>query len=833
MRKINYSLMIFIFMIIINITGISTGQISNGSESDLPTSIAIQPPGMNISPSGVMSNPVTINGLDNFALGTDFGEPYIATNPRDPLNSICAFNINNYYYTLDGFNWTKITVSFPGYGVLGDPVVTFDSLGNAYYVQLYQNGGTYGICISKSTNKGVTWSATYNVASTTVGLSDKEWLTADMTAGPYSNNLYVGWRQFGASGMRVVRSTDRGVTWSSPQSFTGGQGAYVAVGANGGVQGGSVYFAAKNGSSIIVNRSTDGGATFLPQVVATTYQSGGTICSGRYTFKNCIRISDFPTMAADNSYTSTRGNVYIVYSRNPGTADVSDINLVRSTDYGISWSTPVRVNDDATTTDQVLPAISVDSKTGRVYIVWYDSRVDPSNNLLTRIYGTVSTDGGLTFAPNTAVSNADFNPNNMAVSQGTGEARYMGDYFGVSAIGNTSYVVWMDGRNNSLGSYTGYYPDFGMTVSSNQLNVGNNDSVKVSVKIPIINGPFNQRVKFSASLDSLPTSGNISFAFQNGKDSISTYPDSVTLVIKTSGTIPARAYNINVKGIGTNGPPVHIRKISLQVNSAQLTIGTNRPGIAEFKINGVTYNQQQQVIYPLGTNVTVQAVSPRIIGITQYVYKNWSDGGDTTHNITINSNLNLLATYKVQYRLTLSSAQGTTFGGGIYYDSGSAVTFGVNSRVVNNGGTLYYFRGWNGSGLGSYTSADSTGIDTAVTINSYNNAIVQTARWTTTVGVTNIGTEIPTVYSLFQNYPNPFNPSTTINFSIPKNGLVKIKVYDMTGKEVAVLVNEFKPAGNYKVDFSEREYGSLASGVYYYKIESNEFTDIKKMILIK
>jgi hypothetical protein len=74
---------------------------------------------------------------------------------------------------------------------LGDPVVTFDSIGNCYYAQLYQNGGTYGICVAKSTNKGVSFTATYNVASTSVGLSDKEWITADMTNGPNSNNLYV------------------------------------------------------------------------------------------------------------------------------------------------------------------------------------------------------------------------------------------------------------------------------------------------------------------------------------------------------------------------------------------------------------------------------------------------------------------------------------------------------------------------------------------------------------------------------------------------------------------------------------------------------------------
>ncbi|MBK8550061.1 MAG: S8 family serine peptidase [Ignavibacteria bacterium] len=89
---------------------------------------------------------------------------------------------------------------------------------------------------------------------------------------------------------------------------------------------------------------------------------------------------------------------------------------------------------------------------------------------------------------------------------------------------------------------------------------------------------------------------------------------------------------------------------------------------------------------------------------------------------------------------------------------------------------------------------------------------------------------IPKTYSLSQNYPNPFNPTTKINFSIPKQGIVTLKIYDVLGKEVMTLVNETKAAGNYEVEFTG---SSLASGAYFYRIESGEFTDIKRMILLK
>jgi len=92
----------------------------------------------------------------------------------------------------------------------------------------------------------------------------------------------------------------------------------------------------------------------------------------------------------------------------------------------------------------------------------------------------------------------------------------------------------------------------------------------------------------------------------------------------------------------------------------------------------------------------------------------------------------------------------------------------------------------------------------------------------------NVG--IPVKYDLSQNYPNPFNPSTKINFDIPVDGKVSMKLYDMSGREVANLVNEFKVAGYYSINFSA---SNLASGVYFYRLTAGEFTATKKMMLIK
>lgn len=89
---------------------------------------------------------------------------------------------------------------------------------------------------------------------------------------------------------------------------------------------------------------------------------------------------------------------------------------------------------------------------------------------------------------------------------------------------------------------------------------------------------------------------------------------------------------------------------------------------------------------------------------------------------------------------------------------------------------------------------------------------------------------IPTEYLLSQNYPNPFNPVTHIKFSLPKDGYVNLKVYDMLGNEVAVFVNGFLKAGTYN---AEVDGSGWASGVYFYKLSANEFTETKKMMLVK
>jgi hypothetical protein len=88
----------------------------------------------------------------------------------------------------------------------------------------------------------------------------------------------------------------------------------------------------------------------------------------------------------------------------------------------------------------------------------------------------------------------------------------------------------------------------------------------------------------------------------------------------------------------------------------------------------------------------------------------------------------------------------------------------------------------------------------------------------------------PNVFELHQNYPNPFNPSTIISFSLPKAGITTLKIYDVLGREITTLVNEFKNAGVYTYEFNA---GNLSSGIYIYSLQSSDNLITKKMLMVK
>ncbi len=171
------------------------------------------------------------------------------------------------------------------------------------------------------------------------------------------------------------------------------------------------------------------------------------------------------------------------------------------------------------------------------------------------------------------------------------------------------------------------------------------------------------------------------------------------------------------------------------------------------------------------------------------------------------------------------------------YDGTNVIVYRNGTLVSTNPRTITMPTG-TGFFVGGYTSG--TGLsgkmdEFRLIRRAYTPAEV-TASWNSDfggcglVGIEPVGNVMPETYKLSQNYPNPFNPTTNIKFSIPTSGNVKLVVFDVLGREVTTLVNEMKTAGNYVVDFDA---SSLSSGVYFYTLESGNFTQTKKMLLVK
>ncbi len=166
------------------------------------------------------------------------------------------------------------------------------------------------------------------------------------------------------------------------------------------------------------------------------------------------------------------------------------------------------------------------------------------------------------------------------------------------------------------------------------------------------------------------------------------------------------------------------------------------------------------------------------------------------------------------------SKNGTTIGSGLLDVSAAASSYTPFSVNIKYAGSdvpdtcnIYFVIAWK---------------DTSQSGHSGSYALIDNLSLSAVTGVAQANQ--PISYKLYQNYPNPFNPSTTIEYQIPRQSFVKLKVYDVLGNEVSELVNREEQAGNYKVNFDASK---LSSGVYFYELQAGSFTQVKKLILTK
>jgi hypothetical protein len=438
-----------------------------------PTGDEIPPPSVGPPAFPVINGiPDTPDVLITTVTDRTITENSIFVSPLDDQIVLCANNSSDWpvtqifgtqvgWSTDGGVTWTSQNEGPGGFRNKGDPAAVINLSGHFIvgYITSQRGQG-----VSISTDTGASWShvTVATVPDTMFDLLDKNHLTVDNVASsPYQGNLYSAWTEFidgGPNEDQVVISTssDGGSTWSTPEDISSGlgagshnQGVNIQTGPNGEVYATWAVYDIWPADEVAIGftSSMDGGASWAAESRILTSILG--IRSTTLPNENS-RANSYPTMAVDVSGGPRNGWIYIFWT-NQGVPGVNsgdaDIYMIRSTDGGASWSTPVRVNDDATTNAQWFPWATCNPTTGDLYVIFYDRRDDPGD-LLTTAYVACSSDGGSTW-DNFRVGDAQFTPGTIPGFM----YNYMGDYLGIAARGCHVYPHWSDDRSGVFTAY--------------------------------------------------------------------------------------------------------------------------------------------------------------------------------------------------------------------------------------------------------------------------------------------------------------------------------------------------------------------------------------------
>jgi len=398
-------------------------EVPNDQYVPVPRDTQRTTPGGRYERDGYVSVQVNVNAFGQNIVGDAANEPTIAVDPNDHSRMVIGWrqfdSVNNdfrqagYAYTDDsGASWTFPGVIEPGI-FRSDPVLDVDSQGNFYYNSLTAAGNDFWCHVYKSTDGGATWDAgTYAYGG------DKQWMVIDRTGGVGDGNMYAYWTQYWSICYpgHFTRSANNGQSFESCVSVPNSpQWGTLAVGPDG-----ELYVA---GDGFTVSRSPNAqyaGQTIQWDVTSSPNLDGNMTMSGG---PNPGGLLGQLWIAVDCSNGPNRGNVYVLSSVDrSSTSDPLDVMFARSTNGGQTWSPPVRINTDVSTSNyQWFGTMSV-APNGRIDVIWLDTRGDPGG-YDSELYYCSSEDGGVTWSPNEALT-PSFDPH-----IGWPQQNKMGDYF--------------------------------------------------------------------------------------------------------------------------------------------------------------------------------------------------------------------------------------------------------------------------------------------------------------------------------------------------------------------------------------------------------------------
>jgi hypothetical protein len=417
-----------------------------------------------------------ITGTETFPNVTQ-SETFTTANPDDPSQIVVAYNDSRGRFatpinisgasvsTDGGTTFTRLTKAngqSPFDNTFGDPVILYHKPSGTW-VTVWLDGacGGQGLGGYKTTTPADPNSWTHFCAFNE-GSADRESGWADNNpSSPFFGRLYISWNDFDAANANIfsIHSTDGGATWSSPVMVST-QATFVRdVQITGDLAGsGTIYVAGMDeggggfphDDTNLIFKSTDGGNTWANTYTGTSFPGPGVCASGyfagMFSTNGCYwRHEGWGEPAAINNF------VHLVYAQHGTGSDPGDVYYIRSTDGGVTFGTPLKLNTDATTRPQWQPNLSV-SPTGTLLATWYDARDsadtdcvygDPTSPCY-KMYSRKSNDNGATWLADDTLSDV-ISPLPEQPDPGI-QPNYAGDYDYGSAITSKHVTSWTDGR---------------------------------------------------------------------------------------------------------------------------------------------------------------------------------------------------------------------------------------------------------------------------------------------------------------------------------------------------------------------------------------------------
>jgi hypothetical protein len=409
-------------------------------------------PAYDYSMRNIITVQVNVDGNGQNIVGDAANEPSIAVDPTDrnkitigwrQFNTVSSnFRQAGYgFSTNGGQTWTFPGVIEPGI-FRSDPVLDADKDGNIFYNSL-TNSPEFLCDVFKSSDGGSSWDG-----GTFAQGGDKQWMTIDKTDGTGSGHNYSFWTSFYSvcDPDFFTRSTDGGASFEDCVSIPNDpQWGTLAVNSDG-----DLYVGGTIGFDFLVAKSIN---AKNPSVTVSWNMNTVVDLDGSIAFgggPNPGGLLGQTWIAVDTSGGLYHGNVYLLCSveRN-SSSDPADVMFVRSTDGGVNWSSPIKINDDpGTNAYQWFGTMSV-APNGRIDVVWLDTRDNSASNI-SALYYSNSMDGGVTWSPNERLS--DFFNSHL----GWPNQDKMGDYFDMVSDNNGASLAWAATFNSEQDVYYSY-----------------------------------------------------------------------------------------------------------------------------------------------------------------------------------------------------------------------------------------------------------------------------------------------------------------------------------------------------------------------------------------